>query len=124
MRTTVRACLTTAILAAIGSSALAQSSSPTPAERARWQRRAQAVTIYRDEWGVAHVHGHTDADAVFGSTYARAEDRFPEVEPYFYRAIGRSAEAEGEDAANWDILMKSLEIERLAKAEYARESPA
>ncbi len=89
----------------------------------RWARRAQAVTIYRDEWGVAHVHGRTDADALFGSTYARAEDRFPEVEPYLYRALGRSAEIDGEDAANWDTFIKALEIERLAKEEYARETP-
>jgi acyl-homoserine-lactone acylase len=101
----------------------AQQSRFSSAEITRWQRRAQAVTVYRDEWGVAHAHGRTDADAMFGSTYARAEDRFQEQEPYFYRALARSAEVEGEDAANWDILMKSLEIEKLAKAEYARETP-
>ena len=64
----------------------------TRAEIARWERRARDVTIYRDQWGIAHAHGRTDADAVFGSSYARAEDRFPEIEPYYYRAVGRSAE--------------------------------
>ncbi len=88
----------------------------------RWQRRARAVTIYRDRWGVAHAYGKTDADAVFGSTYARAEDRFQEEEPYFFRAIGRSAEANGEDAANWDILIRALEIESLSKKEYTGAS--
>ena len=71
---------------------------------------------------MAHTYGKTDADAVFGSTYARAEDRFQEEEPYLIRAIGRSAEVSGEDAANWDILIRALEIERLAKREYATAS--
>jgi acyl-homoserine-lactone acylase len=94
----------------------------TQAEIARWKRRAAAVTVYRDQWGVAHVHGRTDADAVFGSTYARAEDHFLNLEPHFYRMLGRSAEVEGEDGVAWDVLMKALEVEALSRAEYARES--
>jgi len=35
-------------------------------ELARWKRHAQSVTIIRDDWGIAHVYGKTDADAVFG----------------------------------------------------------
>jgi acyl-homoserine-lactone acylase len=49
---------------------------PSAAELARWQRLAHAVTITRDDWGIAHVHGKTDADAVFGMEYAQAEDDF------------------------------------------------
>jgi acyl-homoserine lactone acylase PvdQ len=86
--------------------------------------RAQAVTIYRDTYGVPHVYGKTDADAVFGATYARAEDRFPEIEPYYYSALGRRAEVEGEAAANWDTLIRAFEIERRAKEEYAQAAPA
>ncbi len=93
-------------------------------EIAHWQKRAQAVTIYRDKWGVAHAHGRSDADAVFGSTYAYAEDRFAQMEPYYYGALGRRAEADGEEAANWDIFVRSLEVETLSKAEYAGESAA
>ena len=33
---------------------------------------ASHVTILRDDWGIAHVHGHTDRDAVFGMAYAQA----------------------------------------------------
>src|SRR5215510_227137 len=47
---------------------------------ARWQRQARGVTIVRDDWGIAHVHGKTDADAVFGMEYAQAEDDFNRVE--------------------------------------------
>ena len=35
-----------------------------------------ATTITRDEWGVAHIHGKTHADAIFGVGYAQAEDYF------------------------------------------------
>ncbi|HWU91670.1 MAG TPA: penicillin acylase family protein, partial [Sphingomicrobium sp.] len=48
-----------------------------PREVARLDSEAARVTITRDDWGIAHVHGHTDADAVFGMIYAQAEDDFP-----------------------------------------------
>src|SRR5215207_7631168 len=67
-------------------------------ERARWEARARAVTITRDDWGIAHVRGATDADAVFGAIYAQAEDDFNRVETNYVNAMGRLAEAEGESA--------------------------
>ena len=65
-------------------------------EASRWKAEAAAVTITRDDWGIAHVHGHTDADAVFGMVYAQAEDDFNRVETNYLTALGRTAEAEGE----------------------------
>src|SRR4051794_24355218 len=61
-----------AILLAPLASAHAQR--PTSAEISRWQKQARAVTITRDDWGIAHIAGHTDGDAVFGLLYAQAED--------------------------------------------------
>lgn len=46
-------------------------------EIANWQAQAQRVTIIRDTWGVPHIYGKTDADAVFGFLYAQCEDDFP-----------------------------------------------
>jgi len=43
-----------------------------PQEAARWERQAHNVTIIRDDWGIPHVYGKTDADAVFGLMYAQA----------------------------------------------------
>jgi acyl-homoserine-lactone acylase len=71
-------------------------SSTVPSEAELWQKRAQRVTITRDEWGIAHVRGKTDADAVFGMIYAQAEDDFPRIERNYLIALGRLAEAEGE----------------------------
>src|SRR4051812_24310746 len=60
---------TSAVVALAG-----QSGRPAAADVARWKAQAQRVTITRDDWGIAHVHGNTDADAVFGAEFAQAED--------------------------------------------------
>src|SRR6185503_2530603 len=82
---------------------------PAPAqnnELARWQQEARNVTITRDDWGIAHVHGKTDADAVFGAIYAQAEDDFNRVETNGINSQGRLAEAEGERQIWRDLRMK------------------
>jgi acyl-homoserine-lactone acylase len=66
------------------------------AEVKRWEREAANVTIIRDDWGIAHIYGKTDADAVFGMEYAQAEDDFNRIETNYINAMGRLAEAEGE----------------------------
>jgi acyl-homoserine-lactone acylase len=76
------------------------------AESARWAQRARNVTIVRDDWGIAHVQGKTDADAVFGMIYAQAEDDFNRVETNYLNSLGRHAEAEGEAAVYADLRMK------------------
>ncbi|GAB3227933.1 penicillin acylase family protein [Hymenobacter seoulensis] len=81
----------------------AQAQAFTPAEIARWQQQAKQVTITRDTWGVPHVQGKTDADAVFGLLYAQCEDDFPRVETNYLDAIGRLAEVEGESAIYHDL---------------------
>jgi acyl-homoserine-lactone acylase len=73
------------------------------AEAARWKNQAQRVTIVRDHWGIAHVRGKSDADAVFGMIYAQAEDDFNRVETNYLTALGRMAEAEGEKAIWQDL---------------------
>ena len=93
------------------------------AEQARWEQRAQAVTITRDDWGIAHVRGKTDADAVFGLMYAQAEDDFNRVETNFINAMGRLAEAEGEREVFRDLRMKLFIDPDTLKKLYG-ESPA
>src|SRR5207302_10128641 len=76
------------------------------ADLARWEREAHAVTIVRDDWGIPHVRGQTDADAVFGMIYAQAEDDFNRVETNYMNSTGRAAETEGESAIWRDLRMK------------------
>src|SRR5580765_6681569 len=77
---------------------------------ASWQVQARNVTITRDDWGIPHVYGKTDADAVFGLMYAQAEDDFNRIENNFLLSQGRSAEADGE-AEIWRDLRMKLFIE-------------
>jgi acyl-homoserine-lactone acylase len=90
---------------------------------ARWQKEAQSVTITRDDWGIAHVRGKTDADAVFGMIYAQAEDDFNRVETNYLNSMGRLAEAEGESAIYQDLRMKLFIDPDSMKTLYA-SSPA
>ncbi len=71
-----------------------------------WEKQAQTITITRDDWGIAHVSGKTDADAVFGVMYAQAEDDFNRVETNYLLSMGRLAEAEGEGEIYRDLRMK------------------
>lgn len=89
----------------------------------RWQQHAQRVTIVRDDWGIAHVSGKSDADAVFGMIYAQAEDDFNRIESNYLDAMGRRAEAEGEAAIYRDLRMKLFIDPEDIKARYAT-SPA
>jgi acyl-homoserine-lactone acylase len=94
--------------------------SQSTAEAARWQQKAQASSITRDTWGIAHVHGASDADAVFGMIYAQCEDDFHRVEMNYLNSLGRLAEAEGEHAL-WSDLRQQLFIDPAQlKEQYAR----
>lgn len=88
-------------------------------EAARWQRHVQNVTITRDNWGIAHVKGKTDADAVFGAIYAQAEDDFNRIETNYLTSLGRLAEAEGEKAIWQDLRAKMYMQPEDLQARYA-----
>ncbi|NEB77397.1 acylase [Streptomyces sp. SID14478] len=86
------------------------------------RRRGHAgrVTITRDDWGIPHIVGDTDADAVFGMMYAQAEDDFNRIEQNYLVALGRLAEAEGESAIWQDLRQRLyLDPEKL-KRDYAK----
>lgn len=89
-------------------------------ELERWQATAERVTIIRDKWGIPHVYGPTDADAVFGMMVAQAEDDFNRVELNFLTAMGRMAEAEGEERFYQDLRMRLFIDPDVIKAEYER----
>lgn len=94
----------------------------SPQEVARWKAQAQDITIYRDNWGIPHIYGKTDADAVFGMLYAQCEDDFPRIERNYLVAIGRMAEAYGENYVYQDLRAQMFFDSLDAKALY-EESP-
>ena len=91
-------------------------------EVARWEAQAANITIVRDDWGVPHVYGKTDADAVFGVMYAQAEDDFNRVEVNYMNAMGLLAQAEGESQIFRDLRMR-LFIQRDEMKRLYAEAP-
>ncbi|WP_047247226.1 acylase [Maribacter thermophilus] len=89
-------------------------------ELEKWKTRASNVEIIRDDFGVPHIYGKTDADAVFGLLYAQCEDDFNRVEQNYIWATGRLAEVEGEEAIYSDLRAKLFMTEEEAKANYEK----
>jgi acyl-homoserine lactone acylase PvdQ len=122
---TIRSAAAALLFAFAATSAPAQKGavSSTLPEAARWSAHAKAITITRDTWGIAHVHGRTDADAVFGMIFAQCEDDFHRVENNYLVNLGRLAEADGE-AKIWQDLRQQLFIDpELLKQDYAGSPP-
>jgi len=92
----------------------------TGADAARWRQQAKDVTIVRDDWGIAHVHGRTDADAVFGAIYAQAEDDFNRIETNYLTQLGRLGEFEGEARIYGDLRYKLFYDTDTLTADYAK----
>src|SRR5688572_20067474 len=107
------------------SACAAPQTAPQPAnpDVGKFQQRAQGITIVRDDWGVPHIYGKTDADVVFGLMYAQAEDDFNRVETNFINAQGRLAEAEGEKEIYRDLRMKLFIDPADLKALYGKAEP-
>jgi len=88
------------------------------------ERLASQVTIHRDEWGVPHIEGPTDASVSFGYAYAQAEDYFWQIEDTYIASLGRYAEVNGEKGIDADLLNRAFEVPRLSEADYPKiEAP-
>ncbi len=90
----------------------------TPTEISRWETQAKQVTIIRDNWGIPHIYGKTDADAVFGLLYAQCEDDFKRVEMNYIEKLGRLAEVNGASSLYDDLLIRMIIDADDAKADY------
>lgn len=83
-----------------------------------WEKYAHNTEIIRDQWGIPHVYGKSDADAVFGMIYAQCEDDFNRVETNFITSMGRMAEVEGVMELYADLRMQLYIDPVLVKEEY------
>ena len=95
----------------------------TEAEISRLEARAESVEIIRDEWGIPHIFGKTDADTVFGTLYAQAEDDFNRIEENYLNAMGRLSEAEGEGELYRDLRMKLFIDPKTLQQQYTESPP-
>jgi acyl-homoserine-lactone acylase len=92
-------------------------------EISRWEQQAKRVTIIRDNWGIPHIYGKSDADAVFGLLYAQCEDDFKRVEMNYVEKLGRLSEVRGEGELYNDLLIRLLIDSTEAIADYNKAEP-
>jgi acyl-homoserine-lactone acylase len=88
----------------------------------RYKSEAQRVTIIRDTWGIPHIYGKTDADAVFGLLYAQCEENFQKVEENNLEMMGRLSELYGQSQLYSDLQMRLIYDTAAAIADY-KKSP-
>jgi acyl-homoserine lactone acylase PvdQ len=100
----------------VGGSIFGQSST----DMARWKAHASRVEIFRDTYGVPHIYGKTDADAVFGLLFAQCEDDFSRVEMNYIEKLGRMAEVKGESELANDLYIRLIIDVAEAKADFAK----
>ena len=112
------------LLVAVGACALpCAAGTASNRDIARWKSEARDITIYRDNWGIAHVYGKTDADAVFGMEYAQAEDDFNRVETNYIDALGWRSQADGESSISLDLRSQLFVDPQAVRAKYAQSPP-
>lgn len=92
----------------------------TPTEIARWDARAKQVQIIEDNWGIPHIYGKKDADAVFGLLYTQCQQNFSRVERNYLEIMGRLAEVDGERRLYDDLQMRLIYDSAAAKADYQK----
>ena len=92
-------------------------------EIVRLQKLSKQVTIIRDNWGIPHIYGKTDADAVFGLLYAQCEDDFKRVEMNYIEKLGRLAEIKGQSVLYNDLEIRLLIDADEAKSDYKKAAP-
>ena len=96
------------------------SQSPAKEVINRWEQQAKQVTIIRDNYGVPHIYGKTDADAVFGLLYAQCEDDFKRVEMNYIEKLGRLAEVNGAEEIYDDLLIRLIIDAEDAKKDFQK----
>ncbi len=89
-------------------------------EISRWDAQTKQVTIIRDIYGVPHIYGKTDADAVFGLMYTQCEENFERLERNYLEMLGRRAEMEGEKVLYNDLLMRLIADSNDAKKDFLK----
>ena len=79
-----------------------------------------AVEIQRDASGLPHIYAETDTDLFVGYGYAMAQDRLFQMDYLRRRALGRLAEILGPEAFEYDLLVRTVGLHRIAADETAR----
>lgn len=86
--------------------------------------QARDVEIRRDDFGVPHIYGKTDADVAFGLAWAHCEDDFFTLQETLHMARGELASLQGRDGAVSDYLVALLGARELVAQRYELDIPA
>lgn len=89
----------------------ASRSSPPPSRDYRSE-------IVRDEFGVPHIYGRTDADVAYGVARAHAEDDFSTLQDVVAMARGRYGAIAGQAGAQVDFIYHLLDARGTAQRRY------
>ncbi len=85
--------------------------------------RQYDVEIVRDEFGVPHINGKTDADVAYGLAYAHSEDDFAQIEDVIAMTRSRYGALAGTEGAQVDYVQHLLGARDTAIRDYAKLSP-
>lgn len=90
------------------------------AANAPGQGRVYSAEIIRDDFGVPHIYGKTDADTAYGVAIAHAEDDFFTLQDVVAMARGRYGAIAGEDGARIDYVYHLIDARGTAEREYPK----
>ena len=80
--------------------------------------RDYEARIVRDDFGVPHIFGKTDADVAYGVAYAHAEDDFSTLQEVTAMTRGRMATLNGVDGAPVDYISALLDVGGTVERQY------
>lgn len=76
------------------------------------------IKIYRDEWGVPHIHGKTDAEAAYGLAWAHAEDDFETIQKTYLMAKHMLGRVTGKQGAKIDYVHQLLRLDEFVEKDF------
>ncbi len=88
--------------------------------RAPVTTRTYTAEIIRDDFGVPHIYGKTDADVAYGVAIAHAEDDFFTLQDVAAMTRGRYGAIAGQDGAQVDYMYHLLGSRKTAQQEYPK----
>lgn len=77
------------------------------------------INIARDEWGVPHIFGNTDAEAAYGLAWSNAEDAFEEMQEILLVGKGMMGRYQGVEGAKADFFAHVIQAEALVESKMA-----
>ncbi len=84
------------------------------------ETRIYTAEVVRDEWGVPHIYGSTDADTAYGVAIAHAQDDFFTLQDVVAMSRGRYGAIAGRDGAKVDYVYHLIDARGTAEREYPK----